>query len=626
MRTQPTESQIKLLMSDWLGGKRLGENHTHEGERGITSDKTIREYLIGNLSGLDSLELIRRSRKAARNVIDAVAEERIEVTVGGNGAYQSPGTGKRKRINLATDYFDDKEIDNGTKADIMLGLAAHEAAHAVYTPQDTLERNLKGAPPETARLKKHIFNLIEDERIEWLLGEERPGLATVIGKTKEYYFKRLKRRIESEGKAPDEPVAKLLNVMTTAVRYPSEMSREEITDNYDDLTEIRKALIPYPMTEGEVWSATDKILEIVRRRAEEDSPEDRQNGSQDQDDNQDGEGQPEDNNANQGEGTGGSDKNGGRQEGKGKRTLEEALSSGQARKTLEALTEDDDKSSGDRESSALRGDPMATLYANDDKTEMAGGAGTGLPKTFILKPDGSEDAYRESLERIAPYVAGMSKALSARTRQREYILRGMPAGKINRSRLAGIAAGNTNIFTRQGTVKSTSASVVMLIDESGSMTRRLLPARDAAVLVNEAIRRIRNTRFFCYGYTSGLINVYAENGKTSRWALGDTSARGGTPTGEAMTICAERVRRMTSSPCLMLVLTDGNPDDPAKVISADKRLGSMGFTTIGVGIQTNIVDGQYKRSVMIDNMREFSTKVGLMVKDYLNRTLKQIED
>ena len=69
-------------------------------------------------------------------------------------------------INLATNYFDDRTLDSRDKIEIMLGLASHESAHAVYTDPDEVERMLKGEPSETAELKKDIWNIIEDERIE----------------------------------------------------------------------------------------------------------------------------------------------------------------------------------------------------------------------------------------------------------------------------------------------------------------------------------------------------------------------------------------------------------------------------------------------------------------------------
>ena len=162
----------------------------------------------------------------------------------------------------------------------------------------------------------------------------------------------------------------------------------------------------------------------------------------------------------------------------------------------------------------------------------------------------------------------------------------------------------------------------MLIDESGSMRGELQrAAREAAILVNEAIKRIRNVNFYCYGYTDVKLNVYSENGRTSAWALSDTSATGGTPTGDAMYLAAKRVRRFTKDPVLMLVLTDGCPNDCGLVIRQDELLRRQGFLPVGVGILTNAVENTFKEHIVMKDISQFAIEMGKLTKGKLDKML-----
>ena len=70
-RPGPTETQIEIMMSDWLGGIRGGAetDHTHKGKEGIRSDTDVADYLLGNLDNLDKLSLMRTARHAARSLL-----------------------------------------------------------------------------------------------------------------------------------------------------------------------------------------------------------------------------------------------------------------------------------------------------------------------------------------------------------------------------------------------------------------------------------------------------------------------------------------------------------------------------------------------------------------------------
>lgn len=653
-KPQPTRSQVDVLMSDWMGNIRQSDadNFVHRGKGGFRRNRagSTTDYLLDgeNLESLSTLELIRRTRAAAERVINAVSAEPATVIVGGKDSWNAAGNDGSHLIALATDYFDDPALSAKQKADIMIGLASHEAAHSAYTEDDAVQTVIESEKPEFKELKKEIWNLIEDERIEYLLGEDNPGFAENIGAAKEHYFKRMDERMKTEGKNPTEPLPKLLRALSLAVRYPSQMSREDAIENFEELDTIRRTLTPYPLRSQDAIDATDRIMDVIRDMAKKKAQQDKrekqeqeEQQKQQQQQSQSGQsGQPgaPDQNGNNGAAGELFDKNGspagggqGQQQPKPKPepkvskkeiddALKDMLSTAQSANVMKALKQDDKKGDGENASRAINGE-YQRRYANEPDAEGEGAAG-GDPKEFIFKPKGDQTEYLRAMRRVRQYIPAMSKSLSCKSHERDYVLRGQPYGKLNTNKLVGLRCGNENVFTKSGRITCSSASVVMLIDESGSMSGgKLKAARDAAVLVNEAIARIRNVNFYCYGYTDNLLNVYSENGKTSKWALGQTAAIGGTPTGKAMDMVARRVRRFTSDPCLMLVMTDGFPDSSEEVIRQDKILRKKNFQPIGVGILCNAVQNTFKDNVVMMDISRFAFELGRITRGRLDKML-----
>lgn len=650
----PTEAQLDALMSDWLSNLRSGENgnFTHRGGGGIrrAAPGGTTEYLINSPASLSPLELMKRSRSAAEEVMNAIVSEPVSVQVGGGDSWHTVDGSGRQIVHLATDYFDDRSLNNGQKAAIMIGLASHEAAHGAYTDEDVLRRLLREEPPQTARLRKDIWNLLEDERIEYLLGEDHPGFAANIGAIKEHYFRRLTRRLTEEGAMPTEPLPKLLSALTLAVRYPSEMTRDQVREHYAELDAIRAVLTPFPLTADGAAQASGRIMDIIRNMAREQAQRQKDNaggqsgdsagpgdGNNNSSGNPAGNGQ-ESTSAKTGAGTyAGQDPDTGKPSAaeptkeETDRALSDMLSSEQARRVLDAIEADTSKEDGRNASDKIAGtegdETMRRRYVNEPDAEAAEGAGGGDPREFVFKPAGDQKAYAEALDAVRAYIPAMAKTLSCKSRETDYELRGLPSGRLNTNKLVALRCGNANVFDKRGTVTCSTASVVMLIDESGSMVgAKQLAARQAAVLIREAVGRIHGVNFYCYGYTTGLMNVYSEGPHSPRWALGATDALGGTPTARAMELAAERVRRFTADPCLMLVLTDGYPDRKEKVSDQDERLRGKGFQPVGVGILCSAVGDIFREHVVMDDISDFALRLGKITRGRLDRMLVRSDE
>ncbi len=646
-RRKPTDTQIEVLMSDWLGNLRQSAdgNYTHKGKKGIRkrSGTAVIDYLLPELpDDIPAIEAIRQSRQAADRIIGVVAHRPVILQVGGSTSFTC-ALQDADVVRVATDYFDEKELTNKQKAAIMFGLSVHEASHIAYTEDDKVDPFILKSPVETRELMKKIWNLIEDERIEYLMGEERAGFADLLGETKRHYFKRLKEKLGAEKKT--EPIPRLLAAFTQAVRYPSELNRDEVVEIYDELDAVRRALTPFPLTTEDTLAATDRVMKIFLDLAKEEAKkkkeqqQNQQGGSSSNNNRQDapgGQQSHEDGSGQSNEKDGeNKDENDQGKEKKRKsptrisqkeilQSLQSALTSKEGQTVMKAIADDLGKSEASPQNNAnLLNTESEARYANDDSAEKNGAGFSTLQYTFFAAPN--EYAYNLALNQVRKYIPAMSKALTCKAQETDYILEGEKSGKLNTNKLHSVLCGNYNIFRKQGETRCTSASVCILIDESTSMRRmKIDEARKAAVLINEAIRRIRNVRFFCYGYSKQL-NVFAENGRGHRFAIGSASVYGGTPTGEAMKIAARRIRRSTQDPVLMLVLTDGAAADPQTVIEMNDKLRADRIYPVGIGILTDTVNTTFKESLVMNDISSFAFELGRLTKGKLDKMLVRFD-
>lgn len=629
----PTKSQVQVMMSDWLGNLRQGEEagYTHKGKGGIDfSGPSITDYIVGSTDGLDTLDLIKKSLVGARKIANSLVDDRVDVNVSDYQSCHSRDrikTGNREqeihRINLASDYFDDKTLTNRQKTAIMLGLACHEASHGAYTDEGCKQKMLEKTPEPLRDLQFQIWNIIEDERIEYLLGENSPGYTPLLAEVKRHYFKSVEDDINKNGE-PTEALPRLLNNLLHAVRYPSSLTEKRVLENFDELDTMRKVLTPYPLDAKAACDAAEKIMDIIGHLVKDEQDKKNQQQQQQQ---QQGDGGKKDS------GNGQSGNADGKTDGKSKKSqkqeiqeaIEKALSTPEAQKVMKAIRKDSSKSTtgsqGENTSEEIKYDQQKIKYVNEENAERMKG-GEGFTGQYIYKPAGDQQQYENLKSQVNRYIPAMSKALTCKTHESEFVNRGMPTGRLNTGKLASYAVGNRNIFDKRGSIECSTASVCLLIDESGSMrgTKNTM-TKQAAVLINETIKKISHVGYYCFGYSSNGMNVYCENGKTSRWSLSDIQSDGGTPTGAAMQLTQARIRRSDRNPVLMLVLTDGCAHDTDTVLEMNRKLAKDNFVVIGVGIQTSYVKDTFKNSIEVNDVSELPFLLGKLTKKHLDKML-----
>lgn len=634
-KKKPTASQVELLMSDWLANLREQGSFVHKNSKGAIVRKrtdNYSDYFTAGMDITDTLDVLRNAREIAQGTVASMTEVPVRVVLGKDASFTDGEV-----IVVATDYFDSKDLTVGDKIDILTGYSVHEAAHINHTDMKDLNDFINSFPAAEREVAKTIHNIIEDERIEFLTGEDRPGLMDFIATIKEHCWGKYEKEMSVNSEVT-ETLPRFINTFLCAVRFPSILTEEMVTENFDELSQIRKVLMPFPLSNEGAKAATRKIMDIMKQLIKKDLEEQKekeqqqqqqqQNQSQPQDASQQGQGDP-----GQGQGQP-QNPSGGRQSKSSKPTAQEvkdalrqALQSGQMQEVLKAIGQavPEPQQKNHKNAECIeRGSEGDRQFVNGNADKVPGGAGTGHLRYMIkAKPD--QRQYVSAYDKVKQYIPAIKKALTCQTQSRDYELRGEKSGKLNTTKLVSLKSGNRNIFTKQGEVTCDKASVCILIDESGSMNgNRIDAARETAILIREAVKSIDNLDLFIYGFEGNNMHVYQEGEKCVKYALGSLDAGGGTPTGEAMNVAYQKMMKHSYAATLMLVITDGSPDHSHTVIEADAKLRKKGIIPIGVGIAgCTAVKRIFKEHIIINDLAELAPQLGKITKKRLMKMLER---
>ena len=654
---KPTGSElIEKLSKDWL--ERDGDSFVKIRTKGrLGWEESLREgtpyssYLLDSPS-MD--ELIKRAYALARNTISAMdIPSKVTVRLGGGGSCT-----EGRNVYVATDYFDDGTLATGEKLDIFLGLTAHEGSHLLYT-EFPMMKKAAGVHPLCAKL----LNIIEDERIERNLGEDKPGLANYLKAVKRHYFGRYSGM--TEGSEDASPLQKILNCILGIIRYPRLLREEEMVEFGELLLKVEKILTPYPDSTASAERAAEKIFELIIKEygresgsGKEDSgkgnpsPEDSENESpspEESDDSTDGSDAGE-----SGEGTDSESDSG---EENAKDTEEDRPLEMSREESVKAMESDLEKIADALEEvaggpvqpdiegcSSLRGDRMADAVSTDRELLAKiceGEVETGSSKDVIFtRQKEYRDGYMSALEEVKQYVPAVRKVIKGRCVEYSLTHLGMRSGVLDTGKLVEAVQGVPTVYKRQGEVRSDRACVCMLVDESGPMYRhgRMLAARKTAVLLNEALSSIPNIELFIYGHTadcerSGVteLNIYREKGYAPKYALGSLEPRSNNRDGLAILETALRVRKQTKEEVLMFIISDGEPAAEnyfgMRAIDHTKecveKAEAMGFRIVQICINASYDPAlMFRHFIKMENLGTLARDLGREIAKALSSKIK----
>lgn len=600
-----TDSVIDELLDDWL--ERDGETFVHKKTDGrlkweevLERDEAYSAYILESPTQED---LIKRAYTLAKEMI-VVMDPPFKVKVRISCDAHSGTDGKV--VLVSTKMFDEPDLSVGEKLDAFLGTVIHEGSHLLYTDLRYLE-SVKHP------VVKQLWNIIEDERIERICSNNKPGLANFLEKSKYYYFDLLYLDYiaprEKEGILT--PFDRIMNVFLNVIRYPKYLKESEVIEFGHYLLAIKKVVIPYPVTTKDAIDAAYAVYDIIKDFYKEKASED---------------GVGEDSSESSSEKTESSGKGGGHT--LSDEELDEKILS-DAKEFCKVLdkefsTKKELSESDVSEEVSKKGGLLGDLCEGSVEIGSA-------DSTFFTKEYDNKSLYQESYERIRRYIPAISRIMKGHCREYKLTHKSMRSGVLDTNKLAEAYQGVPTVYIREGEVTTDNVSVCVLVDESGSMSgSKIKAARETAILINEAIGTVPNVELFIYGHSGDVrmgggtdLYVYREKDYSPRYSLGSIRARAQNRDGIAIFEVAKRVRKQTKNPVLMFILSDGEPAAPgyfgSSAISHTKdavlRTEKLGFSVVQICIEHSYDPSKmFRHFVIMENLGTLAIELGKVIK------------
>ena len=556
-----------------------------------------------------------------------------------------------KVVYLSTRVFDDGDLSEGQKIDTFMGFAIHEGCHLKWTDFTQM-----GSVDND--IVRNLINLLEDERIERLCGQEMPGYANYLKASKYYMFDLYLQRKAKEGKGGTLPApVRLLNAILSIIRYPKALGREDLEEFADYLYDVREIIKDYPSSAEEVTSAAKAVYEVIRKFFEDKQKKESDGGQSDERETGgekksqaecDEKSQAGCDNKSQEECD---EKSPANAEGENRDQENEAL-----RKAVESALSSLEKEMGDMseltsvpgESEPLSEEDMAECVKRDSN-QLAGICENMITlgetsSSVLYRAEEAREPYDESLRRVRKYIPAISKTLKGHCSEYAVTYRGMRSGILDTGKLAEAYQGVQTVYQREGRVRSDRMAVCVLIDESGSMYgEKIRAARDLAVLLSEAVSAVPAIDLYIYGHTYGdrcrdsycegrkiaELQVYREKGYTPKKALGGVDARSGNLDSVAIREAAARMRKFSS--CrknLMFVITDGAPNERYEQLTDTvKELERTGMNIVAVCIEPSYdPSALYTHHVRFTDMNRLAIDLGKMIKKAIMKNACRVQE
>lgn len=490
---------------------------------------------------------------------------------------------------------------------LMRGHLVHEAGHCRVTNFDLLRQE------KASGLRKAVWNAVEDVFLEKEMIATYRGARRSLNESTRVMIDR------GEIKTGENSAAE------AAVIYPLYWGSVKVNDLdtlqplYKDvrvklggqlgLKGLRKldallaAEMPNLSSSQDCLALTDKILDLLQQIAEDQDDEE----EDDNDENEPGDGERSEDDATDGDDDAG---DGSPQSGEpGDQDLP-----GKGSGASDILEDD----SADLENPAIdRGKGLEDKAEEDFKEGRGGGAGNGVIDGVSDMPvhrdrQRYQKLYDEVRGRISVIQRRLVSLLVQAQQANSYQAR---RGRLNSARLAGVLAGNDRVFKQTEEGETLDCALSVLVDASGSMSGA---NEEMASRVLIALTEAAKAAGFSYeaslfeGDTFKIIKGFGEACEGPvRERLGGLNAEvgGGTPLGDAMFQAGVRLSMKPEARKVMLVLTDGMPNDGAAVSQMVTRLRGMGIEVIGVGILTDAVKNFFPQHAVVNDLDDLGPRI-----------------
>ena len=475
--------------------------------------------------------------------------------------------------------------------DAFYGAAIQNAALA--SMQTTSEYGKSVTCRNTSRsafsLKDYLFSIINTERVDKKLSNRLPGYLKFVQKFKDHLYDKNYEPIGKEESAQK----RLLDLVTRMLRYPANVTEEELAEFDKPLKQIERLLKRHggiPETGDACTSMATSLANIVYKYIddeEEEKPKDSDKGDDESDEDGDG-------------------TDAGKTPGMSKAELNDF-----AKEMMGSTFGEDNSTESDADEMSAFQDFVEdmTKESMSSKTQneysQTGIALDGNVK--FIKSGSHRLRYAEDLKSIDISKAAVLQKLFARkSKDYQFSMRSMRSGRLDTNKIAEAAQHVPTVYERFGQVKTDKICVGVLIDESGSMHgSKIEKAREAAIFINEVFKGMRDVELYIYGHTAdedrGIsdtqIRIYREpKYQMEPFALGSVTSRANNRDGDAILATAKRIRKQTENKGILFVLSDGQPSankyngSEAIKDTRDKvtRAQNYGFQVIQIAIEESV--------------------------------------
>ena len=506
-----------------------------------------------------------------------------------------------ERIVIPTANPDDPHYQQ-----IAWGYLAHEAAHIRHTNFDMVQK------ASSKPIRKALLNIIEDVRIENELAKDYPGTRRSISQVIEYMVDTQQMCVPEQL----EPASNLQAWLLFRLRCHF-LGQKALTPLYQAVDERVRQLfpaaamsrlsamltaVPSLASTGEVLKLVDAIVAMLEEESR--PPQDESDA-----DNGDDIGQDASNDSNSSSDS---------------QTPETGSSAtGDAAETGDS----DNSDQADNLRQAL--EASAAQFESDTFAQVA--------EVLSEQAEGHQGVTPLSLPQAEQAMLGdeailtLSASESAQIRAR---LRGMvQSSQDNRNhakrhglrvathRLAASQAGESRLFIQRQPRIAPNAAVHLLVDISGSMGKPIGEgnrkyfhvANEAALALAMALEGIPGVvpavSYFPGIHQEVSIALLPKQSVRHRAACFDQKPRGCTPMAQAMWFAANSLLAQKQKRKLMIVLTDGDPDDWAATHDIVDRCRRSGFELLGIGIQTRSVEKFFPQSIVINDVKDLKREL-----------------
>ena len=506
-----------------------------------------------------------------------------------------------ERIVIPTANPDDPHYQQ-----IAWGYLAHEAAHIRHTNFDMVQK------ASSKPIRKALLNIIEDVRIENELAKDYPGTRRSISQVIEYMVDTQQMSVPEQL----EPASNLQAWLLFRLRCHF-LGQKALTPLYQAVDERVRQLcpaaamsrlsamltaVPSLASTGEVLKLVDAIVAMLEEESR--PPQDESDADSGNDIGQD-------------------------------------ASNDSNNSSDSQITETDSSATADV---AETGDSDNSDQADNLRQALEASAAQFEPDTFAQvaevlseQAEGHQGVTPLSLPQAEQAMLGdeailtLSASESAQIRAR---LRGMvQSSQDNRNhakrhglrvathRLAASQAGESRLFIQRQPRIAPNAAVHLLVDISGSMGKPIGEgnrkyfhvANEAALALAMALEGIPGVvpavSYFPGIHQEVSIALLPKQSVRHRAACFDQKPRGCTPMAQAMWFAANSLLAQKQKRKLMIVLTDGDPDDWAATHDIVDRCRRSGFELLGIGIQTRSVEKFFPQSIMINDVKDLKREL-----------------